>query len=168
MLEKLESYQKKNHSLLKQFPRKLFNYLREIEPNFNMDYANFVEESIGIHAAVYSLDDDGQSSRLCYATPSFHGRPRYDSVQISGEDGTKWFGKLQLLFSYQGLNLAFLEEYDFVDEHMKCLPEFGLPWVKLSGTLSIIPADAIDCLMYCRPDWKQSECYLLDYPPNNK
>lgn len=119
---------------------------------------------VTIYSAINSLSPDSSMTTKCYATPAFHGSPRYDSVQVSADDNQKWFGKLVLVFEIQvnmiKHQLALIRQYDLVSEEKSTL--LNLPHVTLSNVYNLIPVDAIDQLVYVHPTHITDTNFLID------
>ncbi len=129
-------------------------------------YEEFIQKEISVFTSLIPLPEslnEGQFG-LCYATLSFFGKCRYDDVQVSEDDGSKYFGKLLTLFTFQDLysnthSVCFLQEYDLVNKNV--LP-FNLPSLQLQTKYQIIPADAVDQMVEMKPDREICDLFYVN------
>lgn len=74
--------------------------------------------------------------------------PRYDNLEILGEDEQIWYGQSKLIFEYDDLNFAvplvLVKIFDFVDEANPVDKCYKTPWIKETDEMTLItPKDVI-------------------------
>src|SRR4051794_13266736 len=98
-----------------------------------------------------------------FASASFYHHSRYDNIQVSNSDGSKFFCRLLAIFSFidllgRGHNLAFVQhvivvhEYDELYKHLL---------VELDNSYDIIPLEAVDNMVDFKPRRTQKNQYYI-------